>query len=106
MIEWSPETLHARLQRADGMPFILDVREPWEYRLAHIPGSVLIPMREVGLRMEELPKDRDIVVVCHHGIRSRIVAAHLHRHGFERVINLAGGLDAWSLRVDPRLPRY
>jgi rhodanese-related sulfurtransferase len=106
MREWSPEQLARRLRGKAPLPFILDVREPWEYALVHLPGSRLMPMREVAGRADTLPRDRDIVVVCHHGIRSRIVAAWLEQRGLRRVINLAGGLDAWALRVDPTLPRY
>ncbi len=106
MIEWTPEQLRHRLTEQGPAPLILDVREPWEYALAHLPGARLVPMGEIAAQVDTLPRDREIVVVCHHGIRSRIVAAWLEKQGFGKVINLTGGLDAWSLRVDPALPRY
>ena len=71
-----------------------------------IPGSVPMPMATVPARMQELPDDAQIVVICHHGGRSMQVAMFLAQHGFERVANVAGGIDAWSLQVDPSVPRY
>jgi rhodanese-related sulfurtransferase len=64
-------------------------------------------MGEVPGRVAELPRDRPIVVMCHHGVRSAHVVAYLREaHGFEQVVNLSGGIDAWSCDVDPRVPRY
>lgn len=87
-------------------PTILDVREPDETQLAPFTGAVEIPMGEVPSRLQELDPDDDIVVLCHHGIRSGRVAAYLDQQGFQRVSNLTGGIDAWSLFVDPSVPRY
>ncbi len=88
------------------MPTILDVREPDETQLAPFAGAVEIPMGEVPTRLEELDRDDDIVVLCHHGIRSGRVAAYLDQQGFRRIANLTGGIDAWSLFIDPNVPRY
>jgi len=85
---------------------LLDVREPEEVALARLPGSVHIPMGEIPGRLHELDPDAQIVVYCHHGIRSANVAAYLVQRDFTDVANLAGGIDAWSLTVDPSLPRY
>ena len=85
---------------------LLDVREPAELAIVSIPGCVAIPMREVPGRLAELDRDRPIVVMCHSGVRSRHVAAFLLANGFERVYNLAGGIDAWSTDIDSKLPRY
>lgn len=87
-------------------PFVLDVREPWEFERASLPGVTLIPMREIPARLSELPGDRDIVVMCHHGGRSASAAQWLAGNGFPRVHNLAGGIDGWSRTVDPSVPRY
>lgn len=87
-------------------PLLLDVREPWEYERCHIEGAVLLPMNTLPARLAELPRDRDIVVICHHGVRSYHVARFLDRHGFSRVINLAGGVDAWAKEADPSMPTY
>jgi rhodanese-related sulfurtransferase len=65
-----------------------------------------MPMSEIPSRIHELDRGREIVVYCHHGVRSRKVAEFLVRQGFSRVANLAGGIDAWSLHVDSRVPRY
>jgi rhodanese-related sulfurtransferase len=85
---------------------LLDVREPEELLLAQLPGAVHIPMGEVPGRLHELDPDADIVVFCHHGIRSASVAQFLAQRDFGHVVNLAGGIDAWSVLVDPSVPRY
>lgn len=91
---------------SDSPPLLLDVRETWEVRLAAIPGSVHLPMAEIPARHDELPDDRTIVVVCHHGSRSHQVATWLATQGHSGLANLAGGLDAWAREVDPTVPRY
>ena len=85
---------------------LLDERQPAEVALAAIGGTCHIPMQQVPARLEELPRDKPIVVLCHLGGRSRRVAQFLAANGFEQVFNLAGGIDAWSLTVDERINRY
>ena len=85
---------------------VLDVREPWEVEIARIDGAQLIPMSEVPGRLAELARDEPVAVLCHSGGRSARVAAFLADQGFARVANVAGGIDAWSLEVDPSIPRY
>ncbi len=85
---------------------LLDVREPNEVLLASLPEARHVPMREVPARLGELPRDGAIVVMCHGGVRSARVARYLIANGFERVFNLRGGIDAWSVEVDPNVPRY
>ncbi|MGH8280380.1 MAG: rhodanese-like domain-containing protein [Gammaproteobacteria bacterium] len=85
---------------------LLDVRETWEYERVHLPGSVHIPMDDLRARLHELDAARTYVVVCHHGNRSRQVAAFLQSRGFSGVINLSGGLEAWATSVAPDMPRY
>lgn len=86
---------------------VLDVREPEELQLAALPGVLHIPMRDLPLRASELPRDRDLAVLCHHGMRSAHVVAWLRElQGFQRVHNVEGGIDAWSAEVDPGVPRY
>lgn len=87
-------------------PVILDVREPWEFEVCHLPGSIHMPMHVVPVRREELPRDQDIVVVCHHGARSFQVALFLERVGFNRLHNLYGGVDAWARHIDPAMATY
>jgi rhodanese-related sulfurtransferase len=86
-------------------PVLLDVREAWEFELARIEGSKLIPMSQLEGRFTELDPDAETVVICHHGTRSSYVTQALQRAGFERVLNLEGGLDAYS-SVDESVPRY
>ena len=105
--EITPPELDAwRKDAARAAPLVVDVREPWEHDKARIEGSTLIPMREIPTRIAELPSDREIVLMCHHGSRSAQVAQWLARNGVSRVHNLAGGIDAWSRLVDPAIPRY
>jgi rhodanese-related sulfurtransferase len=100
-----PVTLKARLDRGESV-VILDVREPFEIALAPFPGATHIPMGDIPSRLTELDPDRETVVVCHHGVRSAQVAMYLAQTGFERVLNLSGGIDAWSEDADPSTPRY
>ena len=86
---------------------MLDVREPQEYVVARIEGSVLMPMGDVPSRAHaELDPDGHIVVLCHHGQRSLAVTMWLREQGFDRAQSLAGGIDGWSRSIDPALPRY
>jgi rhodanese-related sulfurtransferase len=94
-------------QPASDGPVLLDVREPWEFQTASLPGSLLMPMGDVASRAHaELDPDAHIVVLCHHGQRSLSVAMWLRGQGFERAQSLAGGIDSWSRIVDPTVPRY
>jgi rhodanese-related sulfurtransferase len=107
MQQLTPDGLKSWLADGDrSAPFLLDVREPWEYSHCRIDGAALIPMGAIPSRVTELPKDRDIVVICHHGGRSQQVALFLVNSGFDRVHNLRGGVHAWALQVDPTMPRY
>ena len=87
-------------------PFLLDVREPWEYETCHIAGAQSIPMQTIPARLNELEEDQQIVCICHHGARSMSVAAFLERNGFPDVINLTGGIHAWAQQVDASMPTY
>jgi rhodanese-related sulfurtransferase len=87
-------------------PVMLDVREPWEHDICRIADAQLLPMQEIPERWNELPRDQDIVVMCHHGMRSLQVANYLRDEGLSRVYNLSGGIAAWAEQVDPAMPRY
>jgi rhodanese-related sulfurtransferase len=87
-------------------PQFLDVREHWEIETAAVAGATCIPMGEVPARLAELDPARPVLVMCHHGRRSAQVGFLLERSGFRDVINLAGGIDAWSEEVDPGVARY
>jgi adenylyltransferase/sulfurtransferase len=93
--------------RAGGEPFtLLDVREPQELAIASVPGATHIPMGVVPVRAHELDAGRPVVVMCHHGTRSSMVARWLRANGFPDVLDVDGGIEAWSLDVDPSVPRY
>jgi rhodanese-related sulfurtransferase len=98
--------LKARLDQEPDKLVLLDVREPWERNICELPGAKPIPMREVPARAEELPQDTEIVVVCHHGIRSQQVASYLARMGFTKLNNLVGGINAWAREIDPKMSTY
>ena len=100
-----PRTLKDRLERGESV-LVLDVREQAEIAIAPFPGATHIPMGDIPSRLNELDPERETVVVCHHGVRSAQVAMYLARMGFERILNLAGGIDAWSESADPSTPRY
>jgi rhodanese-related sulfurtransferase len=87
---------------------LIDVRRPWEHEIAHLPNSQLIPLDQLQARADEVrPEPGALVVVyCHHGVRSLPCAAFLANRGVLDVCSLAGGIDAWSLEIDPSVPRY
>jgi len=94
--------------KAGNTIYLLDVRQPWENEYCRIEDSVLVPLPELPERLGEIDVDRDaeIIVYCHHGVRSLSGAAILQGAGFTNVASMAGGIEAWSLRVDPKVPRY
>jgi rhodanese-related sulfurtransferase len=102
----SPREVQARLAGAEPRPLLLDCREHEELLLCRIPGALHIPMHELPMRLHELDPQRQIIVFCHHGMRSLAVAAFLREQGFSNVLSLHGGIDAWAVEVDPTMPRY
>ena len=98
------EELKARMDAGERV-YLIDVRQQWENDLAALPGSLLVPLQELALRQDEVqPPDGALVVVyCHHGVRSLSGAALLEQHG---AVSLAGGIEAWSERIDPAIPLY
>ena len=102
----APEWAARLADPAQEQPLLLDVRENWEFETCHIAGSTQIPMHLIPLRAGELPDEREIVCICHHGARSMQVASFLERNGFENVTNLTGGIHAWAVQVDPSMPKY
>jgi adenylyltransferase/sulfurtransferase len=85
---------------------LIDVREPFEYELARIQGAKLIPLGEIPMRVDELPREKPIVVHCHSGQRSAQAVRLLQQRGFTTVYNLDGGIDAWSDEIDSTVPKY
>ena len=103
--EQTPRQIRARLDAGEPL-LLLDVREPFELDICHLDGAQNIPMSEIGYRWQEIPRDRPVVVFCHTGIRSANLIAALREAGYTNLINLAGGIDAWSREVDSSVPRY
>jgi rhodanese-related sulfurtransferase len=95
-----------RRQNAGEKFLLIDVREPWEYQTCHIEGSKLMPMRTIPANLQALDSGDDVICYCHHGMRSLDVAAWLRQQGVENAQSLAGGIDRWSMEIDPSVPRY
>lgn len=102
----SAAELKKHLEQANPAPLLLDVREPWEYQRVHFPNSDLIPMRQIPMALSKLDQQQEIVVICHHGIRSRQVAMFMENYGFKNIINLHGGIDAWAREIDSTMALY
>jgi sulfur-carrier protein adenylyltransferase/sulfurtransferase len=103
--EISVSELKERIDRGEAPP-IVDVREPYEFDLCRIPGAVLIPMRELPARLDELDRGKELIVHCRSGVRSANATLWLRTQGFVRVRNLTGGILEWIDKVDPSQPKY
>ena len=104
MSSMSAPELAAHLQQAT--PLLLDVREPWEFDIFHITGSSNLPMGQIPQRIEELPDSGEVVVICHHGVRSQQVIRFLQGQTNASLVNLDGGVEAWAREVDRDMPLY
>jgi len=100
----SPKQLSERLNT--GKLKFIDVREPVEYEIARVEKAELLPLSRFNEWIETLKPEDEIVVMCHHGVRSANVCMYLAQNGFENVSNLEGGIDFWSIEVDENVPRY
>jgi rhodanese-related sulfurtransferase len=101
----SATELKTRIKNEEHL-FLLDVREPNEFQYASIENSVLIPLNQIPQRLGELNPQQEIVVICHHGVRSQQACMYLANAGFENIANLTGGIDAWSCNCNSSVPRY
>ena len=103
----TPQELAGKL-RAPHPPRLLDVRQPDEHAFVSLPNSTLIPLGELLARADEIEhwKNEEVVVYCHHGIRSANAITQLRSMGFTNLHNLSGGIDRWTSDVEPSLPRY
>ncbi len=113
MIPQLDATSLAAARTAGRSIIMLDVREPWEFETARIEGSINVPMSKLSMSVSdvlamksEAGADADMVVICHHGVRSMACAQYLAGQGVQGLLNLRGGIDAWSSAVDPSVPRY
>ena len=97
--------LQEKLQENENL-MLLDVREANEFEYARIEGSQLIPLSLIPLKVDELCSEREMVLICHHGVRSMQASTYLERNGFAKLYNLQGGIDAWSIECDSSVPRY
>lgn len=105
-LEISVEDTRRLLDENPGDVLLIDVREPDEYETARIEGARLIPMRQIPENISSLPKDKHLLIHCHHGGRSLRVTQYLRSQGFSAVTNVAGGIHAWSQRIDSSIPTY
>ncbi|MDA1343349.1 MAG: rhodanese-like domain-containing protein [Proteobacteria bacterium] len=101
----SATELKAKLQDKERF-FLVDVREPNEFEVAHIDGSVLIPLNQIPGRLREIDMEQEVVLICHHGMRSMQAANFLNQVGYKQISNLVGGIDAWSIECDSSVARY
>lgn len=103
--EVSPKQVKQKIDRKEDF-ILLDVREQEEVELCRIEGSVHIPLSCFQSKFSELPKDKEIIVHCHSGMRSVMATQYLIQKGFRNVKTMQGGIDLWSVEVDPKVPRY
>jgi len=101
----TPVDLKRRIDAREPL-VLLDVRDDWETKLARLDNAAHIPVVEIEYRLDELNPEDEIVVYCHHGVRSAAVADYLRRAGYPKAVNLSGGLDEWAQTVDPSMRRY
>ena len=101
----TPTELKKKLDNKEPV-FLLDVREDFEFELCHIEGSRLIPLPTLFYMIKEIPKDKEIIAICHHGHRSASACEFLMQKGYKNVKNLAGGIDAWAKEVDKSMAKY
>jgi len=106
MRELTAIALRDLLETADPRPLLLDVREDWEFEICHLEDSLLLPMRQIPTLITRVSPQQVIVVICHHGIRRRLVVEYLEQSGFARVFNLTGGVAEWAREVDPTMTTY
>lgn len=106
MRHFTPKELKDYLSKSESKPLLLDVREPWEFEYCSIKDSILIPMGELPSRLTELDLQREIIMICHHGIRSRQMGYYMEQAGFSSITNLDGGVERWAEDVEITMKRY
>jgi adenylyltransferase/sulfurtransferase len=104
-LEITPADTKRRLDRGEKL-LLVDVREAWEFEICRIEGAKHIPMGSIPANLQALDTDDEVICYCHHGMRSLDVAVWLRGQGVARAKSLAGGIERWSLEIDPRVPRY
>lgn len=104
-LQISAKEVSERIARGDKL-FLLDVREHWEYELCRITGATLIPLGTLPANLNTLLDAENVICYCHHGMRSLDAAVWLQQQGVESAKSMAGGIERWSVEIDPRVPRY
>jgi len=104
-LEINPRDVKQRLDRGEKF-LLVDVREPHEHAICQIAGAMLIPMGSIPANLQKLDTDEDVICICHHGIRSLDVANWLRAQGVKSAKSMAGGIDRWSVEIDPMVRRY
>jgi adenylyltransferase/sulfurtransferase len=104
-LQISAKEVHARMARGDKL-LLVDVREPWEFDLCHIANAKLIPLGALRTNVNTLLDAEEVICYCHHGMRSLDAAVWLRQQGVESAKSMAGGIERWSVEVDPQVPRY
>lgn len=104
-LEITPRQVKERLDHGEQL-ILVDVREPHEHALCRIEGAILIPMGTIPSNLQKLDADEDVICFCHHGMRSLDVASWLRQQGVQSAKSMAGGIDRWSVEIDPKVPRY
>ncbi len=106
MQHFNAKQLQEYLAFTETNPVLLDVREQWEFDYCHIEGSILIPMGKLPEKLDTLDVQSDIIMICHHGIRSRQMGYYMEQAGFKKITNLDGGVEQWAEDVDPAMKHY
>jgi rhodanese-related sulfurtransferase len=104
-LEITPAAVKARLDSGERL-VLIDVREPWEHQICRIEGATLIPLGTLAASLQTLADVDELVCYCHHGMRSLDAATWLRFQGIEKAKSLAGGIERWSVEIDPNVPRY
>ena len=106
MRNFTPKQLMDYLAQTNTQPLLLDVREQWEFDYCSIKGSILISMGELPNEIDTLDRAQETIMICHHGIRSRQMGYYMEQVGFNRIINLEGGVERWAEDIEPDMKRY
>lgn len=106
MQDLTPQALYSWLHSDQPKPLLLDVREPWEFDICHLADAQLMPMSTISTQYMTLNESAEIVVICHHGMRSQHVGLFLARQGFTHIYNLEGGVERWAAEIDSTMARY
>ena len=104
-IQIAPQELKQKLDQSEQV-LVIDVREPWETQLGIIAGAKLIPLNTIPANMEVFANAEEVVIYCHHGMRSLNAATWLRSQGVDGARSLTGGIERWSTEIDPKVPRY